>query len=108
MEGKCAALVLSRYGYTWALKDGDVIIFKPNVESIAPRPIIHRIIKIEDGRIETKGDHNANQLVGSNNFYYTDETNIKESQIVGKAIFKIPFLGWPKIWLIELLKLFFW
>lgn len=88
-------------------KTGDIIIFKPNIESTAPRPIIHRIVNIEGERIETKGDHNANQLVGSNNFYYTDETNIKESQIVGKAIFKIPFLGWPKIWLIELLKLFF-
>ena len=86
-------------------KTGDVIIFKPNPGSTAPRPIIHRIVKI-DGGIETKGDHNANQLTGSNNLYNTDETSIKEEQVIGKAILRIPFLGWPKIWLVELLKMF--
>ncbi len=88
-------------------KVGDVIIFKPNPESIAPRPIIHRIVSIEDDNIQTKGDHNAKQLTIENNIYRTDETNIKESQIIGKALFKIPFLGWPKIWLVELMKFFF-
>ncbi len=87
-------------------KIGDIIIFKPNIESTAPRPIIHRIVNIKDEEIETKGDHNANQLIGHNNLYNTDETHIREDQIVGKAIFKIPFLGWPKIWLIELLRFF--
>ena len=86
---------------------GDVIIFKPNPESMAPRPIIHRIVGIDDGNIQTKGDHNAKQLTIGNNIYRTDETNIKENQIIGKALFKIPFLGWPKIWLVELMKFFF-
>jgi len=88
-------------------KVGDVIIFKPNPESLAPRPIIHRIVKIEDGRIQTKGDHNREQLTVSNNFYRTDETDIKENQVIGKAVFKIPYLGWPKIWLVKFFGFFF-
>lgn len=87
-------------------KIGDVIIFKPNPESTAPRPIIHRIVKIENGLIQTKGDHNKEQLTVSNNIYKTDETIITENQIIGKAFLKIPYLGWPKIWLVEFMKLF--
>lgn len=85
---------------------GDIIIFKPNSESSAPRPIIHRIVQIEDGIIQTKGDHNEKQLISSNNFYKTDETNITEEQIIGKAIFKIPYLGWVKILFVELINKF--
>jgi len=88
-------------------KIGDIIIFKPNPDSTAPRPIIHRIVEInEEGIIQTKGDHNKEQLTSSNNFYKTDETNIKKSQIIGKAIFKIPYLGWIKIWFTELINIF--
>lgn len=89
---------------------GDIIIFKPSLKSTAPRPIIHRIVKIEDNKekiIETKGDHNADQLTISNNIYKTDETNIYENQVIGKAILRVPYLGWPKIWLVDFLKLFY-
>lgn len=85
---------------------GDVIIFSPNSESLAPRPIIHRIVEIENGIIQTKGDHNPTQLTNSNNALKTDETYITEGQIVGKAVFRIPYLGWPKIWLTELINAF--
>jgi hypothetical protein len=88
-------------------KIGDIVIFKPNSDSLAPRPIIHRIIAIDDGIIQTKGDHNQGQLIKSNNYYNTDETNIQESQLVGKAILKIPYLGWVKIWFVELVKIIF-
>jgi signal peptidase I len=88
-------------------KIGDIIIFKPNSDSTAPRPIIHRIVEInEQGIIQTKGDHNKEQLTSSNNLYQTDETNIKKEQIIGKAIFKIPYLGWIKIWFTELINIF--
>lgn len=90
-------------------KTGDIIIFKPNLESIAPRPIVHRIVNIDKEKniMQTKGDHNKKQLIQSNNIYKTDETNITENQIIGKVIFKIPYLGWFKIWAVELLKMFF-
>jgi len=88
-------------------KLGDIIIFKANPESIAPRPIIHRIVDInEQGIIQTKGDHNKKQLTISNNIYKTDETHITQEQIIGKAIIKIPLLGWPKIWATELINAF--
>ena len=87
-------------------KVGDIIIFTPSSGS-APRPIIHRIVEInEEGIIQTKGDHNSEQLTPLNNIYKTDETNIKEEQIIGKAIFKIPYLGWVKIWAIEIINFF--
>jgi hypothetical protein len=88
-------------------KIGDVIIFKPGAGSIAPRPIIHRIVDIDENKIiQTKGDHNEGQLTGSNNAYRTDETNIHEDQIIGKAIIKIPYLGWLKIWFVDLINIF--
>jgi signal peptidase I len=87
-------------------KIGDVIIFKANQESTAPRPIIHRIIAINNEIMQTKGDHNQEQLTSQNNIYHTDETSIKKDQIIGKAIFKIPYLGWPKIWISEILNAF--
>lgn len=83
-------------------KVGDIIIFIPNKDSLAPRPIIHRIVKIENGIIQTKGDHNSEQLTAGNNIYKTDETTIKYDQIIGKAVFKIPYLGYVKIWATEL------
>ncbi len=85
-------------------KVGDIIIFKPGKESIAPRPIIHRIVKIENEIIQTKGDHNEEQLTSSNNIYKTDETQIKQEQIIGKAVFKIPWLGYVKIWAVEIIQ----
>jgi len=86
---------------------GDIIIFQANRDSSAPRPIIHRIVNIEDGFIATKGDHNSEQLVKGNNLFNTDETTITQDRIIGKAVMKIPYLGWPKIWLVEGLKLIF-
>lgn len=86
-------------------KLGDIIIFKPNKDSIAPRPIIHRIVIINpDGTYQTKGDHNEKQLTQDNNIYYTDETKITNEQIIGKAVFKIPYLGWVKIGAVELIN----
>lgn len=88
-------------------KVGDIIIYKPNTDSLAPRPIVHRIISIEDERVATKGDHNREQLTAKNNYLRTDETEITQDQIIGKVILKIPYLGWFKIWMTELLQMFF-
>jgi len=88
-------------------KLGDIIIFQPIPPSIAPRPIIHRIIDInDDNTYQTKGDHNHGQLSGRAEDKYTDETNIKQEQIIGKAVIKIPYLGWIKIWFTDLFNMF--
>ncbi len=78
------------------LKVGDIIVFNAGQR----HPIIHRIVKIrltEQGVIyETKGDNyqtNTNQLA--------IEKEIKPEQIVGKAVFRIPKLGWVKLIVVQ-------
>jgi len=76
---------------------GDVIIFQPNEGSSAPYPIIHRVVA--ENPYQTKGDHNFAQLTGGNpaNERNIDETNISPSQIIGKSVFRVPYLGWIKL-----------
>ncbi len=80
------------------IKIGDIIVFK----SIANDPIIHRVVKKskEDSKyyFQTKGDHNPKSI--------SFETKIPEGIIVGKAVFKIPLMGYVKIWFVNLLSLF--
>jgi signal peptidase I len=79
------------------LKIGDVIIFNGGKQN----PLVHRIIKIENKNNEyffsTIGDNNNGQL--------EIEKEIKQEQLVGKAIFKIaPYMGWAKLIFYEYLK----
>ncbi len=83
-------------------KLGDIIIFVPNHDSTAKHPIIHRVVT--ESPLGTKGDNgitNPRQLNGQNT-QKLDETNIKEEQVVGKAILKVPALGWIKLIFFEL------
>jgi len=77
------------------LQVGDIAIYR-----IAEQrdPIIHRIVLIEEDTIQTKGDANPIQL----HF----EKSISEEQIQGKAIARIPYLGWLKVLLVETINLF--
>ncbi len=70
-----------------SIKEGDVIIYDV---SSATYPIIHRVIGVNsDGTFETKGDANPAQI--------SFEHSVTQQQIHGKAVFKIPLLGWVKI-----------
>jgi len=74
------------------LNIGDIIVFRPNLESQVPKPIQHRIVKInKDGTFYTQGDGNPSSLTKTNNIYRNDETAISEEQIIGKVTFKIPW-----------------
>lgn len=57
--------------------------------------IVHRVISIDktkDGYLyTTKGDNNNN----------SDKDKVKEEQIIGKVIVKIPYIGYPSVWLNE-------
>lgn len=68
---------------------GDVIVYIAN----RPDPIIHRVVKIseENGKklYWTKGDHNCD--VGD------FEQHIPEERVIGKAVWRVPLLGWVKI-----------
>ena len=84
------------------IKEGDVIVFK----SKRPDPIIHRVIKTwkeEDiYYFHTKGDNNADSIKNT----LLDETKISQEQLIGKAVVRIPLLGYIKIWFVELIQLF--
>lgn len=77
--------------------NGDIIVFNAQgVWSDPPaEPIVHRVVdkKFEDGiwQFKTKGD--ANLIV--------DEGWVPEGNIYGIVIFKIPWIGWVKIFLTE-------
>lgn len=62
---------------------GDVIVYNGNYKD----PIIHRVIKTNQNSYITKGDHNPT----------IDPIQPKPENLVGKAVFKIPLLGWVKI-----------
>lgn len=73
------------------LKIGDIIVFSPGPQQI---PVVHRIIEINpDNTFQTRGDNNPGQL--------PFERRIESSQIHGKAILIIPYLGWLKIGLTQ-------
>jgi hypothetical protein len=67
---------------------GDVIIFNGG----ARYPLIHRVIGDTGTSYATKGDNyktNYRQL--------ESEKNISEDQLIGKALFRIPAIGWAKL-----------
>jgi len=64
---------------------GNVVIF----EGGSKHPIIHRVIETGDGKITTKGDHNQG-LLGN-------EVDIDSELVVGKAVFRVPLVGWIKL-----------
>ena len=82
---------------------GDIIVFQDEaVCRIYGKcdPIIHRVVKIseKDGErvYQTKGDHNGD----SDKL----EKDIRQNQILGKAVMKIPYLGYVKLLAVKLLN----
>lgn len=74
------------------LKKGMVIAYRHD-----NKVIVHRIdkIKIENGeqKITTKGDNNKTK----------DNWTVEKNDILGIVRLKIPFIGWPSVWLSEML-----
>jgi signal peptidase I len=97
---------------------GDVVVFWGGKKE----PIIHRVVKrwtAADGNwyFQTKGDNNKISLQVYTNILgmqvpkgtegaikVIDETEIAKEDIVGKAILRVPYLGYIKIWFISLLQ----
>lgn len=82
------------------IRIGDIIVFW----SARKDPIIHRVVKKwqENGvyYFQTKGD---NYITNPASIKSTllDETSISQDKVIGNAVFKIPFLGYIKIWFVE-------
>lgn len=66
-----------------SLEVGDVIVF----EGGQRHEIIHRLVSVEP--LSTKGDHNGGML--------PNEQNINPKDVTGRAVFRIPYLGWIKL-----------
>ena len=80
------------------IKKGDVIVFWASVDE----PIIHRVVKINNGTYQTKGDNGI-----TNKLSRFDEINITPDRIIGKASVRVPYLGWAKLAFVELLNKLF-
>ncbi len=77
------------------IKIGDVIVYNAN----RAEPIIHRVVrKSENSEVifQTKGDNNKGML--------DFENDIKNDEIIGKAVVKIPYLGWVKVGFTNMLR----
>ncbi len=71
---------------------GDIIIFDIQTKS---EPIIHRVYNITSEGILTKGD---NPYTNRN----VDPWVIQEKDVHGKAVLKVPLLGWLRVLLTEI------
>lgn len=85
------------------INKGDIIVFRGNSNN----PIIHRIINIyEENNLkyyQTKGD---NYNTNCRSYPQLGETKIYQRNIIGKAFFRLPYLGWVKIGFTELINVF--
>lgn len=79
------------------VKQGDILVF---ATASARDPIIHRVITVNDEHtiFSTKGDNNCD----AGRF----EERIPADNALGKAVMRVPFLGWIKLGFVNLLKLF--
>ena len=93
---------INNLAYSDGLNVGDVILVKPMdsyevgdvivfISPFYPEKLVHRIVSTDP--LMTKGDNNP--------ISYTFDKNI--SNIIGEAVFRIPYLGLPRFWLYQLI-----
>jgi signal peptidase I len=64
---------------------GEVVLYQSQV---LHRPVLHRIILIQDGNYFFKGDHNG----------FVDPGYATRSELIGELWFYVPWIGKPLIW----------
>lgn len=67
---------------------GDVIAFQTGSLEVA-----HRVVAEREGGYQTKGDNNDSP----------DPGIVRESQVIGKVLFHVPYIGYVAAWLQSLL-----
>ena len=76
------------------IKVGDVIVYETSLHS---NPIIHRVVNFdEEGNYITKGDNNKKE---------DNPVSPKQIERTGKAVLRLPFLGWIKIWFVNIFNI---
>lgn len=92
------------------IKIGHIIVFRSHSSRPKPDPIIHRVVsKYSKGgsyHFQTKGDHNEGSINACERSGCIDETDIAEQQIIGNTFFRVPYLGYVKIWFVDFVCLF--
>jgi signal peptidase I len=95
------------------VKPGDIIVFVSARQNPKPDPIIHRLVAKTRANgeyiFQTKGDNyftNPAPINNCRNNICIFESDIHESQIIGKAFIRVPFLGYIKIWFVDFICLF--
>ncbi len=84
---------------------GNVIVFSAANRAYKTEPIIHRVVRktyTNEYVFQTKGDHNPMSIENS----AIQEMAITPDRIMGVAWFRIPWLGYIKIWFAEVISLF--
>jgi signal peptidase I len=77
---------------------GDTVVYlNEYTDLLGSYPVIHRVTFINDtdNSMEVKGDNNDRP----------DQWAVNEDELQGKAFFKIPYIGWLKIWFAEIVAL---
>lgn len=87
------AIILKKTTTYEDLEVGDILIFKHE-----QKIMIHRIIDITE-----KDNHYSFKTKGDNN-NTADDYITNEDDVIGKYLFKIPLIGYPSVWLSEVLK----
>jgi len=83
---------------------GDVIVFRSSRDNPRSDPIIHRVVNKNKTKIfilMTKGDNNPNPINGCTGNSCLYENDIREEQIIGKAVIRVPLLGYIKILFVD-------
>lgn len=82
---------------------GDIVVYDSDLQN---RPIIHRVvakIRVKDGvYLFTKGDSEFNPLIDQQAGIASSAINVKD--IKGKAILRIPLIGYIKLLLVDDIK----
>jgi len=84
------------------IQRGQIIVYWGGKEY----PIIHRVVAISsetDGTpyFQTKGDHNMGQIITPP---VLDERHVPTDLLLGRAILRVPYLGWVKIGFVAFLN----
>ncbi len=77
------------------IKLGDILVFIAD----DGRPIIHRVVKLDP--LQTKGDHNFAQIETQS----LNEKTVSKYKKIGKALFRIPYIGYVKILFVQLMQM---
>ena len=83
------------------IKKGQVVVFI----SKKSYPIIHRVVDVHETTFETKGDANKMQITPPFD-NQLNEKAVPYDAVVGKAVLRIPLVGYVKILAAEFLGLF--